>query len=69
MMGNSFELVVDKARLRPVKSEVDRLLADNSKAKEIIKWEPTVSLDEGLKLTIEWFRLNSKLYKENLYNI
>lgn len=69
LMNNSFEIVADKARFRPEKSEVDRLMADNSKAKEILKWEPTVPLDKGLELTIEWFRLNSKLYKENLYTI
>ena len=69
LMNNSFEIVVDKGRLRPEKSEVDRLWSDNSKAKAILKWEPVVSLEKGLELTIEWFRKNRHLYKENLYNI
>jgi len=69
LMSNSFEIVVDKGRLRPEKSEVDRLWSDNSKAKTILKWAPTISLERGLELTIEWFRKNRHLYKENLYNI
>lgn len=69
LMDHSFEIAVDKERFRPERSEVDRLRADNSKAGRIMKWEPTISLDKGLELTIEWFRKNSHLYKENLYNI
>ena len=69
LMNNSFEIVLDQGRLRPEKSEVDRLWSDNSKAKAVLKWEPTVSLERGLELTIEWFRKNRHLYKENLYNI
>jgi NAD dependent epimerase/dehydratase len=69
LMNSSFEVVLDKGRLRPEKSEVDRLWSDNSKAKAILKWEPAVSLESGLELTIEWFRKNRHLYKDNLYNI
>jgi dTDP-glucose 4,6-dehydratase len=69
LMDNCFEIAFDKSRLRPERSEIDRLWSDNSKAKKIIKWEPTVPLDRGLELTIEWFRKNSHLYKEDIYNI
>ena len=69
LMNHSFEITVDKARFRPEKSEVDRLWADNSKARTIMKWGPTVPLEKGLELTIEWFRKNRHMYKENLYNI
>ena len=69
LMDNCFEIAIDESRLRPEKSEVDRLWSDNSKAKTIIEWEPTVSLERGLELTIEWFRKNMHMYKENLYNI
>jgi dTDP-glucose 4,6-dehydratase len=69
LMNNSFELAFDETRARPEKSEVDRLWSDNSRAKEIIKWEPVVSLEKGLALTIEWFRENRHLYKEHLYNM
>jgi len=69
LMNHSFEIAVDKARFRPEKSEVDRLWSDNSKAGAIMKWGPTVPLEKGLELTIEWLRKNRHLYKENLYNI
>lgn len=69
LMDHSFEIAVDKERFRPERSEVDRLWSDNSKARRIMKWEPTIPLEKGLELTIEWFRKNGHLYKENLYNI
>lgn len=50
-------------RIRPEKSEVNRLFADIKKASELIDWKPNYSLAEGLKLTIEWFS-----NKENLRN-
>jgi dTDP-glucose 4,6-dehydratase len=69
LMDHSFEIAVDKERFRPERSEVDRLWSDNSKAGTIMKWGPIIPLEKGLKLTIEWFRKNGHLYKENLYNI
>ena len=62
-------------RVRPEKSEVERLLADNSKAKDLLNWEPIYGGKEGfrngLKKTIEWFSdpVNLKLYKHDCYNI
>jgi len=61
----------DKQRLRPEKSEVNRLLGDNKKIRELTGWEPEYSLNDGLKQTIEWFRVreNLKLYKPHKYNV
>jgi NAD dependent epimerase/dehydratase len=69
LMSDGFEIVFDRGRSRPEKSEVDRLRSDNSRAKAIMKWEPAVPLEQGLELTIEWFRANRHLYKEDFYNI
>ena len=69
LMEDGFEMTKEECRLRPEKSEVDRLWSDNSRAKSVMNWEPGVSLDKGLKLTIEWFRGNRHLYKEDLYTI
>lgn len=69
LMKDSFELAFDESRMRPEQSEVERLWSDNSKAGKIIEWEPVVSLDNGLELTIEWFRENRHLYKEHLYHM
>ncbi|MBI4835164.1 MAG: GDP-mannose 4,6-dehydratase [Planctomycetes bacterium] len=63
------KVVFDDKRIRPPKSEVERLLADNNKAHDLINWEPTVSLEEGLKKTISWVRQNIKRYKCDLYNV
>ncbi|MBA7499751.1 UDP-glucose 4-epimerase [subsurface metagenome] len=53
----------DPDRIRPDKSEVERLLCDNRKAYEIVGWKPEVDLDEGLGLTIEWIRDNLQRFK------
>lgn len=75
IMGSSVEIETDDIRVRPEKSEVERLWADNSKAKRILGWEPQYAGKEGLKRglseTISWFTdpQNLKAYKTHLYNI
>jgi NAD dependent epimerase/dehydratase len=54
--GSDAEIVTDEARLRPEGSEVERLLADSSRAREWTGWSPQVSLREGLTRTSEWIR-------------
>jgi NAD dependent epimerase/dehydratase len=56
--GSSAEIVTDEARLRPDGSEVERLLADNRRAREWTGWEPTVTLADGLRRTSEWIAAN-----------
>jgi NAD dependent epimerase/dehydratase len=68
LMNKNVEIVSDLSRVRPPKSEVERLWCDNTKAKELLKWEPKISLDEGLTETIEWVSDNIHLYKPELYN-
>jgi len=60
---------LDPNRLRPSKSEVTRLLADNSLAKQVLNWEPTVPLSEGLAKTKDWIAANLNLYQVGLYQI
>lgn len=75
IMGANIEIETDSARLRPAKSEVERLWADNSKAKRLLGWEPgyagEAGLRRGLKETVEWFTRpeNLKSYKADIYNI
>lgn len=69
LVGKSIEIAADPGRVRPEDSEVERLLADNRLAKELIGWEPTVSLDDGLTKTIEWISQNLERYKPSVYNI
>ena len=56
--GSSAEVAVDPSRLRPAGSEVERLLCDNTRAREWAGWEPRVSLEEGLSRTSDWVRAN-----------
>ncbi|MGA1823487.1 MAG: NAD-dependent 4,6-dehydratase LegB [bacterium] len=75
VMGKPVEFETDAERLRPEKSEVERLCADNSKAKELTGWQPLYAgLDgfrKGIKETVDWFQNqnNLKLYKTDRYNL
>lgn len=66
---NPIPVVLDKKRLRPSKSEVGRLLADNTLAKEVLGWEPSVALEEGIKRTIAWIACHLEHYQIGQYQI
>lgn len=65
------QIICDEQRIRPEKSEVNRLLGSNNKIKEMTDWKPQYSFEEGMKETIEWFKVKENLenYKANIYNI
>ena len=69
MIGKSVEIVQDEQRVRPEKSEVERLLCNADKAKELTGWEPKYTLENGLKETIEWIQDNMQYYKPDIYNV
>ena len=75
VMNVEIEIETDEIRLRPEKSEVNRLWADNTKAKKLIGWKPKYGEREGFKQglleTIDWFtnKENLKKYKADVYNI
>lgn len=54
LMGKTVAIQLDPDRLRPAKSEIHRVIADNTKAREVLGWKPKVRLKEGLKKTINW---------------
>jgi NAD dependent epimerase/dehydratase len=62
-------IALDEGRLRPPNSEVERLAADVSKAKRLLDWQPEVSLDDGLRRTIEWLTGSLGSYKTSVYNV
>ena len=66
-VGVSAEIDSDVARVRPTNSEVERLLADNTRARQLLGWEPRVSLEEGLGHTIAWLRENQHWYRAGIY--
>jgi NAD dependent epimerase/dehydratase len=61
------QLVAEASRLRPVASEVERLCADATRARQILGWQPAVSLDEGLRRTIDWLGANRHRYARRDY--
>ncbi|MEV7405165.1 GDP-mannose 4,6-dehydratase [Streptomyces sp. NPDC091267] len=67
--GRDAEVVVDPARLRPSGSEVERLLSDNTRAREWAGWQPEVSLEEGLKQTSRWVEENLHLFSPGRYQV
>ena len=71
IINPSAKIITDDIRLRPEKSEVERLFGSNTKILEHTAWKQQYSLDEGLKHTIEWFSKSENLarYKADIYNV
>ena len=75
IINTDIKIKKDRSRIRPKKGEVNRLKANNKKAKDLIGWTPEYHGKQGLKKamieTIDWFKdpNNIKLYKSGLYNI
>ena len=61
--------MTEEIRLRPEKSEVNRLLGCNKKAKRLCGWEPQYTLEEGLAETIAWMRKNMYRYRPDEYHV
>ena len=74
-MNCKIEIITDEARLRPENSEVERLWADNSKAKILFGWQPNYGGRDGFKRgiaeTAQWFARPENLrgYKADIYNL
>jgi dTDP-glucose 4,6-dehydratase len=67
LAGRQVEIQVEALRMRPDKSEVMRLISDNSFARKALDWTPRVSLDVGLGRVIEWLRPRLDMYKVGKY--
>lgn len=67
----SAKIITKEERFRPEKSEVNQLLGSAEKLKRLAQWSPSVSLQDGLKETIEWFKYESNRasYKSHIYNV
>ena len=75
VMGVEIKILTDEQRLRPEKSEVERLWASNDKARELLGWQPQYGglegFRRGLTETVDWFSKPSHLasYKSDIYNL
>ena len=67
IVGRKVEIITDETRIRPEKSEVNRLLADTSKIKSLTDWEALVAFPQGLAKTIEWIKRNFSHFEADRY--
>ncbi len=67
ILGRDLPIVQEDQRKRPEKSEVMRLLSDNSRAREHLGWQPEVGLDEGLSQVIDWIRGHMGFFSPGQY--
>ncbi len=69
IMGLDYLITQIDKRIRPEKSEVERLVCSNEKLIKISSWEPKYSLKSGLNETIKWFRQNREISKAGMYHV
>ena len=69
LIGRPREIVIETERKRPERSEVDQLVADNTLARERLGWEPRITLEDGLRRTIDWVSDHLYLYDVHTYKI
>lgn len=69
LVGHRLDVEEEQARKRPPSSEVERLLADNGRVRELCDWSPQVSFEEGLRLTLDWARGNLARYRPGEYSV
>lgn len=69
LLDTEIKIVSDDERIRPEKSEVERLRCDSSKILKFTNWKPQYDLKSGLLETIEWLKSNMRYYKSEIYNV
>ena len=67
--GKPVRIQIDTGRLRPEKSEVQRLVSNNQLARDLLAWQPEVPFDDGLCNTIDWIQEHISLYSPDRYVI
>lgn len=69
LTGTEVSFRTEEQRIRPKDSEVERLLADSTKATRLMGWKPTVPLEAGLKQTVDWLKEHQECYSPNDYAV
>ena len=69
LIGTEVQILSDEQRIRPDKSEVERLFCNNSKILASTSWKPDYTLETGLMETIEWIKNNLAYFKTDIYNV
>ena len=68
-MEPKIKIIIDKKRIRPKLSEIDRLVCDNSLILKKTLWKPLYSFDKGLNKTIDWIKINKKMIFADNYHV
>ena len=68
LLGVTPEVTTETERVRPTASEVDRLCASNQRAADVLGWAPTVTLEDGLRRTIDWVKSHRDYYLTESYH-
>lgn len=68
-VGRPVKIIIDSDRIRPEKSEVNRLVSDNHFAYKSLGWNPKVNIDSGLQKTIEWYRENIHMHQNSQHMV
>tara|TARA_Y100000294_G_C8539203_1_gene330424 strand:- start:391 stop:1365 length:975 start_codon:yes stop_codon:yes gene_type:complete len=69
IIGLKKSLRAETKRIRPIKSEVNKLICNSSLIKKSVEWKPNYKVKDGLKITIDWMKKNKNFYKTEIYNI
>lgn len=69
LLGVTPAIITDLQRVRPAASEVMQLISNNDKAKKMLGWRPSVSLQDGLGRTIQWMRNHAEAYRPEEYSV
>jgi nucleoside-diphosphate-sugar epimerase len=69
LIGTEIDVETESCRVRPLLSEVDRLMADRSLAESILRWSPRVDLENGLKETIDWIKDHPEYFRSSDYAV
>ncbi|MBI3601377.1 MAG: GDP-mannose 4,6-dehydratase [Candidatus Omnitrophica bacterium] len=69
ILGVRVKIEMDKQRIRPVKSEVEKLVCSCVKLNNLTGWQPEISLEQGLRRTCAWIKKHMNHYKTDIYNV
>lgn len=69
LLEKEVDIVADDKRIRPEKSEVERLWCNSGKIQQTTNWYPQYTIEQGLQETIQWFKQHLNSYKPDIYNI
>jgi NAD dependent epimerase/dehydratase len=68
-INKKLKVIQEEERIRPEKSEVERLVSNSEKARKLLRWKPEMDIEQGIQKTISWIKDNINFYKKEIYNI